>query len=41
MTVSVSPRKPTFLQRERWKVVQQTKQKGLSTRGMLRELGIH
>lgn len=41
MTFSVSPRKPTFLQRERWKVVQLTKQKGLSTRGMSRELGIH
>ena len=41
MTVSASPRKPTFLQRERWKAVQQAKRKGLSIRGMARELGIH
>ena len=41
MTVSTSPRKPTFLQRERWKAVQQAKRKGLSIRGMARELGIH
>ena len=36
-----SPGKPTFLQRERWKAVQQAKLKGLSIRGMSRELGIH
>ena len=41
MTVSTSPRKPTFLQRERWKAVQQAKRKGLSIRGVARELGIH
>ncbi len=41
MTVSASPRKPTFLQRERWKAVQQAKRRGLSIRGMARELGIH
>ena len=33
--------KPTFLQRERWKAVQQAKLKGLSIRGMARELDIH
>ena len=41
MTVTTTPRKPTFLQRERWKAVQQAKLRGLSIRGMARELGIH
>ena len=41
MMASASPRKPTFLQRERWKAVQQAKRRGLSIRGMARELGIH
>ena len=41
MTVSASPRKPTFLQRERWKAVQEAKRRGLSIRAMARELGIH
>ena len=41
LQVTTSPRKPTFLQRERWKAVQQAKRKGLSIRGMARELGIH
>ena len=41
MTVSASPWKPTFLQRERWKAVQQAERRGLSIRGMARELGIH
>ena len=41
MTVSASVRKPTFLQRERWKAVQEAKRRGLSIRGMARELGIH
>ena len=41
MTVSASPRKPTFLQRERWKPVQEAKRRGLSIRGMARELGLH
>ena len=36
-----SPRKPTFLQQERWKAVQQAKLKGMSIRRMARELGIH
>ena len=41
MTVSATPRKATFLQRERWKAVQQAKLRGLSIRGMAKELGIH
>ena len=36
-----SPRKLTFLQRERWKAVQQAKLKGMSIRRMARELRIH
>ena len=32
---------PTFLQRERWQAVQRAKLRGLSIRGMARELGIH
>ena len=38
---TVSPRKPTFLQRERWKAVQKAKRKGMSLRAIERELGIH
>ena len=41
MTVSASPRKPTFPQKERWKAIQEAKRRGLSIRGMARELGIH
>ena len=41
LRVTTSLRKPTFLQGERWKAVQQTKLKGMSIRGMARELGIH
>ena len=41
MTVTTTPRKPTFLQRGRWKAVQRAKLRGLSIRGMARELGIH
>ena len=41
LAVSASPRKPTFLQRERWKAVQQAKLQGLSIRRMARELGTH
>ena len=41
LQVVASPRKPTFLQQERWKVVQQAKLKGMSIRRMARELGIH
>ena len=40
---AVSPRrrKPTPLQTARWKAVQKAKRKGLSMRGIARELGIH
>ena len=41
LQVTTSPRKPTFLQRERWKAVQHAKLQGLSIRRMARELGIH
>ena len=34
-------RKPTALQTARWKAVQKAKRKGLSIRGIARELGIH
>ena len=35
------PRKPTPLQTARWKAVQKAKRKGLSIRGIAREVGIH
>ncbi len=35
------PRKPTFLQKERWKAIQKTRRKGMSLRAIERELGIH
>ena len=38
---TVSPRKPTFLQRERWKAIQKARRKGMSLRAIQRELGIH
>ena len=40
---AVNPRrrKPTLLQTARWKAVQRAKRKGLSIRGIARELGIH
>ena len=40
---AVSPRlrKPTPLQTARWKAVRKAKRKGLSIRGIARELGIH
>ena len=41
MTGSAPPRKPTFLQSERWKAVQEAKRVGVSIRGIVRELGIH
>ena len=41
LRVVASPRKPTFLQQERWKAVQQAKLQGMSIRRMARELGIH
>ena len=39
--VGPRPRKPTPLQTARWKAVQKAKRKGLSMRGIARELGIH
>ena len=39
--VTVVPRKPTFLQRERWKAIQKARRKGMSLRAIQRELGIH
>ena len=35
------PRKPTFLQKERWKAIQKAMRKGMSLRAIERELGIH
>ena len=39
--VVTSARKPTFLQRERWKAIQKARRKGMSLRAIERELGIH
>ena len=41
LRVVASPRRPTFLQQERWKAVQKAKLQGMSIRRMARELGIH
>ena len=38
---ATSPRKPTFLERERWKAMQKARRKGMSLRAIERELGIH
>ena len=38
---TISPRKPTFLQKERWKAIQKARRKGMSLRAIERELGIH
>ena len=38
---AASPRKPTFLQKERWKAIQKARLKGMSLRAIERELGIH
>ena len=38
---TVLPRKPTFLQKERWKAIQKVRRKGMSLRAIERELGIH
>ena len=38
---AVSPRKPTFLHRERWKAIQKARRKGMSLRAIERDLGIH
>jgi DNA-binding NarL/FixJ family response regulator len=40
-TATPRSRKPTPLQTARWKAVQKAKRKGLSIRGIARELGIH
>ena len=40
-TATPGPRKPTPLQTARWKAVQKAKRKGLSIRGIAREVGIH
>ena len=40
-TRTVSPRKPTFLQKERWKAIQKARRKGMSLRAIERDLGIH
>ena len=40
-TATVAPRKPTFLQKERWKAVQKARRKGMSLRAIERELRIH
>ena len=39
--LTVAPRKPTFLQKERWKAVQKARRNGMSVRTIERELGIH
>ena len=38
---AASPRKPTFLERERWKAIQKARRQGMSLRAIERELGIH
>ena len=38
---ATSARKPTFLQKERWKAIQKAPRKGMSFRAIERELGIH
>ena len=40
-TITIPPRKPTFLQKERWKALQKARRKGMSLRAIERELGIH
>ena len=38
---ATSTRKPTFLQKERWKAIQKARGKGMSLRAIERDLGIH
>ena len=38
---AASPRKPTFLERERWKAIQKARRKGMSLRAIEREVGLH
>ena len=40
-SATASPRKPTFLQKERWKAIQKARRKGMPLRAIERELGIH
>ena len=37
----IPPRKPTFLEKARWRAIQKAKRKGMSIRGIARELGIN
>ena len=41
VATAASARKPTFLQRERWKAIQKARRKGMSLPAIERELGIH
>ena len=41
MTVTASPRRPTFLQQARWNAVQKAKLESMSIRKMASELGLH
>ena len=38
---AISVRKPTFLQKERWKEIQKARRKGMQFQAIGRELGIH
>ena len=38
---AIPPRKPTFLQKAQWQAIQKAKRKGMSIRGIARELGIN
>ena len=38
---AASARKPTFLQKERWKAIQKARRKGMSLRAIERDLGIN
>ena len=38
---AISVCKPTFLQKERWKVIQKARRKGMSFQAIGQELGIH
>ena len=37
----ISPGKPTFLRKERWKAIQKARRKGMSLRAIKRDLGIN
>ena len=38
---TISPGKPTFLRKERWKAIQKARRKGMSLRAIKRDLGIN